>query len=65
MRVLYPNPEGPSSPFLEHARELLSRAVLPEAGRAASLATNDAWRSAEYRLGLRCGKWGLYIKQTH
>ncbi|GIM07213.1 hypothetical protein Vretimale_11419, partial [Volvox reticuliferus] len=45
--------EGPSSAFVDSARQLLARAVLPEAGRAVSLASNDAWRSAEYRRSLR------------
>ncbi|GFR49077.1 hypothetical protein Agub_g11104, partial [Astrephomene gubernaculifera] len=44
--------DGPGSPFLDPAHSLLTRCVLPEAGRAAALATNDAWRSAEYRAGL-------------
>ncbi len=42
-------PDGCRSPLLPAARTLLGRAVLPEAGRAAALAANDAWRSAEYR----------------
>ncbi|EFJ52249.1 hypothetical protein VOLCADRAFT_87230 [Volvox carteri f. nagariensis] len=45
--------EGSNSGFVDSARQLLARAVLPDAGRASSLAGNDAWRSAEYRAGLR------------
>ncbi len=33
---------------------VLSRAVLPAAGRAVALADNACWRSSEYREGLRC-----------
>lgn len=47
--------DGPGSPFLASARALLGRSVLPQAGRAAALAGNAAWRSADYRAVLRWG----------